>query len=275
MTRLKNVGIKGERMNDSPSENNKEKGFFSTLPHRMKTGLIAGLALIGVATASTGCEPHALINNCNIDSQTPMDDGGVKPVRTCQVNGKIPLSLREGGSLMFGNTVLVDVNGNPVAKVILGSNSTPCEALAASYIAEAIAISTIRRTTLTSQIAGNATCSTTPECSCSVDMSGVYSVIMPGNAQSVSLGVPSPISSGPLVILDADAAGLNTVISVGNPASNTVSARLLEGSNVDWNANPKVVKEVVAGSKIVVAGAQAVDTASAAEDFVSQLKKTQ
>jgi hypothetical protein len=45
------------------------------------------------------------------------------------------------------------------------------------------------------------------------------------------------------------------------------------GSSVDWVANPIVVKEVVAGSKIVVAGATPHDTLTAAQMFVSQLKK--
>ena len=272
MTRLKQDRIKGEKRNCSVSENNNKKRFISKLPHKMKIGLIAGLVLIGSVMPHLGCEgPQP--NNCNTDAQPTMADSGVTKQISCQINSIIPASLREGGSLMFGSTTLVDDNGVPVAKVVLGSNSTPCEAIAAAFIAQAISMSTLKSVSLTTTLSGTASCSTSAECSCSVDMSGVYSVIMPDNAPSVSLNVPSPVSSGPLVVLDADAAGINTVISVGNPSSNSVSAQLLAGLNLDWDANPKIIKEVVQGSKIVVAGAESADTASAAEDFVSQLVK--
>ena len=78
---------------------------------------------------------------------------------------------------------------------------------------------------------------------------------------------------GSMVILDKDATGVNTLISVGGDKVNTVTAGLLQASPVDWTAETKVVKEVTAGSKIVVAGKEAADTLSAANDFVAQLKK--
>jgi len=180
---------------------------------------------------------------------------------------------------MFGSTMLVDENGAPVAKVVLGGNSTPCDGIAASYIAEAIAVSTSKKRILTSQVDGAVSCVNTnvpcDTCSCVPDMSGVSSVIMPDNVQSVSVVEPYNGPRGALVILDTDSKGFSTLVSVGNPAGNSVSEQLLSGTVVDWNATPKVVKEVVQGSKIVVAGAQASDTLSAAQDFVSQLKKIQ
>ncbi|NYZ74569.1 hypothetical protein H0O00_05475, partial [Candidatus Micrarchaeota archaeon] len=72
---------------------------------------------------------------------------------------------------------------------------------------------------------------------------------------------------------DSDAVGVNTLISVGGDKVNSVTADLLQGSAVDWTAETKVVKEVVAGSKIVVAGKEAADTLSAAQDFVAQVRK--
>jgi len=178
---------------------------------------------------------------------------------------------------MFGSTMLVDENGAPVAKVVLGGNSTPCDGIAASYIAEAIAVSTSKKRILTSQVDGAVSCVNTnvpcDTCSCVPDMSGVSSVIMPDNVQSVSVVEPFNGPTGALVILDTDAKGFSTLISVGNPAGNSVSEQLLAGISVDWNATPKVVREVVQGSKIVVAGAQPKDTLSAAQDFVSQLSK--
>ncbi len=108
---------------------------------------------------------------------------------------------------------------------------------------------------------------------CTADMSGVSAVIMPNNAPSVTVAMPYSGNYGNLVILDSDAVGVNTLVSVGGDRVNSVTADLLQGSSVDWNAETKVVKEIVQGSKIVVAGKDASDTLSAAQDFVAQVKK--
>jgi hypothetical protein len=108
---------------------------------------------------------------------------------------------------------------------------------------------------------------------CTPNMSGVSAVIMPNNAAEVQAAMPYEFSKyTPLVMLDKDAVGVSTVVSVGGDAVNTVTASILSGSSVDWTAEPKMVKEVVKGSKIVVAGATASDTMDAAEDFISQLQ---
>jgi RNase H-fold protein (predicted Holliday junction resolvase) len=52
-----------------------------------------------------------------------------------------------------------------------------------------------------------------------------------------------------------------------------VTAELLQGTNPDWSQR-KMVKEVVVGSKIVVAGAEKEDTLEAARDFVAQLTRS-
>jgi hypothetical protein len=110
--------------------------------------------------------------------------------------------------------------------------------------------------------------------SCTADMTGVSAVIMPNNAASVTVAMPYNYSKyGNLVILDSDAVGINTLVSVGGDKVNSITASLLQGSAVDWTATEKVVKEVVQGSKIVVAGKDKDDTLAAAKDFVSQLKK--
>lgn len=109
--------------------------------------------------------------------------------------------------------------------------------------------------------------------SCTADMSGVSAVIMPNNAASVSVAMPYTGSYGNLVVLDSDAVGVNTLVSVGGDKVNSVTADLLQGSAVDWTAETKVVREVVQGSKIVVAGKEAADTLEAAKDFVAQVKK--
>jgi hypothetical protein len=110
--------------------------------------------------------------------------------------------------------------------------------------------------------------------SCTTDMSPVSAVIMPNNTPSVNVDVPYSGNYGNLVILDTDAVGVNTLISVGGDKVNSVTASLLQGSPVDWTATPQVVREVVQGSKIVVAGAEASDTLAAAQTFISQVKST-
>jgi len=109
--------------------------------------------------------------------------------------------------------------------------------------------------------------------SCTVDMEGVGAVIMPDNAATVTRMVPYSNAYQDLVILDRDAVGVNTVVSIGGDKVNTVTAQLLEGSPVDWTTERVVVKEVVQGSKIVVAGAEAEDTLEAVDNFVAQLKR--
>jgi len=107
---------------------------------------------------------------------------------------------------------------------------------------------------------------------CTPDMTGVSAVIMPNNAATVTAYAPYDFSKySPLVLLDKDAVGVSTVISVGGDAVNEVTKSILAGTPVDWDAQPKMVKEVVKGSKIVVAGKTAQDTTDAANDFVGQL----
>lgn len=108
---------------------------------------------------------------------------------------------------------------------------------------------------------------------CTADMSGVSAVIMPNNAASVTVAMPYTGSYGSVVILDSDAVGVNTLVSVGGNVVNSVTADLLQGSAVDWTVETKVVREVVQGSKIVVAGREKEDTLAAAQDFVAQVKK--
>jgi len=111
--------------------------------------------------------------------------------------------------------------------------------------------------------------------SCTADMSGVGAMIMPNNAPSVTVAMPYTGNYDNLVVLDSDAVGVNTLVSVGGDKVNSVTRSLMEGSSVDWSATPKVVREVVQGSKIVVAGKDATDTLDAAKDFVAQVRKTQ
>ncbi|HSB46785.1 MAG TPA: hypothetical protein VLD37_02140, partial [Candidatus Bilamarchaeum sp.] len=107
--------------------------------------------------------------------------------------------------------------------------------------------------------------------SCTADMSGVSAVIMPNNAPSVTVAMPSQYA-GNLIVYDSDASGVATMISVGGDKVNTVSADWLSSAPVDWTAEKKVVREMAAG-KILVAGAEKEDTLAAAQDFLAQVKK--
>jgi hypothetical protein len=110
---------------------------------------------------------------------------------------------------------------------------------------------------------------------CTPNMSGVSAMVLTDGlnpAATVTGATPYAFSKyTPLVMLDKDAVGVSTVISVGGDAVNTVTKSILSGATVDWSANPVMVKEVVAGSKIVVAGETAADTTKAADDFIKNL----
>jgi hypothetical protein len=133
-----------------------------------------------------------------------------------------------------------------------------------------VQIQAINQTSVCTATGGAASCSV-------ADMSPVSAVIVQDGAQVPSATTMTPYDFtkySPLVILDQDAAGVSTVISVGGDAVNTVTASILAGTPNDWNANPQMVKEVVKGSKIVVAGATAADTTAAANTFISELVST-
>ncbi len=100
------------------------------------------------------------------------------------------------------------------------------------------------------------------------DMSGVSAVIMPNNAPSVQAEQHSALTSN-MVVLDSAATGLDTgtVITVGGDVVNTVTAGAIAGQGVDFAAQPVVVRAI--GNKIVVAGLNAQDTISAAQQFVA------
>jgi len=108
--------------------------------------------------------------------------------------------------------------------------------------------------------------------SCTIVSTGVSATIMPDDVAELSAAVQYPLTTS-LVVLDKDAVDTDTVVTVGGPVVNTVTKSVLEGSGVDFTATPKVVKEVVAGKKIVVAGLTAEDTLSAAADFIAAVKK--
>jgi len=121
-----------------------------------------------------------------------------------------------------------------------------------------------------SETVGSCTASGAGAPSCTVDMTPVKAVILPDNAESVEVSQPYKLSSK-MVVLDSEASSAGTVITVGGPAVNTVTADALAGSSVDFNTDTVVVKAV--GNKIVVAGMTAADTVTAADRFIAGIKQ--
>jgi hypothetical protein len=105
---------------------------------------------------------------------------------------------------------------------------------------------------------------------CSVDSTGVMAVISPNNAPSVEVSEPYKLSSS-LVMMDSAGPSAGVAILVGGPEVNMMTKAALEGSNVDFNVDTVVVKEI--GNKIVVAGKTASDTMAAADQFIAGVKR--
>jgi hypothetical protein len=110
---------------------------------------------------------------------------------------------------------------------------------------------------------------------CTVDKTTQTPVIMPENKPSVEAIVSYPLKgdAAKLVITDKQAPSVGVVIAVGGPEVNTLSADMVQGTAVDFKTEKVVVREMVPGSKILVAGASADDTLAAATDFINQIAK--
>jgi len=104
---------------------------------------------------------------------------------------------------------------------------------------------------------------------CTVDATSVNAVISPANAASVEVSQPYTLTSS-MVMLDSEAVS-GVAITVGGPMVNTVTAQALQDSNVNFDVDNVVVKEI--GNKIVVAGKSASDTMAAADQFIAGIKR--
>ncbi len=123
-----------------------------------------------------------------------------------------------------------------------------------------------------SEDVGACTVGTGPGPTCQVDASGVRAVIVDAmsGTQMSTLEAVTPVAVGELVVLDSSAPS-GTVIAVGGPAANTVSASALAGSS-ELNAPGKTVI-TRKGNVIVVAGYTASDTMNAVNQFLGELRK--
>ncbi len=117
-------------------------------------------------------------------------------------------------------------------------------------------------------------CSAAPGSSgCTVDMSGVSAVLNTGGSE-VEASVPYHLATDttPLVVLDKYASTTGTVISVGGPDVNTVTADILAGSGTTIDAATGPTVKVVGDNKIVVAGGSAAQTVEAGNQFIAGLQ---
>ncbi len=121
-----------------------------------------------------------------------------------------------------------------------------------------------------SETVGSCTASGAGAPSCTVDMTPVKAVILPDNVATVQVSQPYKLTSK-MVVLDSEASSAGSVITVGGPAVNTVTADALAGSSVDLSTTTVLVQAI--GNKIVVAGLTAADTVTAADRFIAGIKQ--
>lgn len=105
---------------------------------------------------------------------------------------------------------------------------------------------------------------------CTVDSGSLKAVVQPDNQESVEVSMPYALKSS-LVVMDSEAPGAGVVVTVGGPIVNTVTSAALQGSDVNFDTENVVVKEI--GNTIVVAGKSAADTMSAADQFIAGVKR--
>ncbi|PIT84897.1 hypothetical protein COU37_00025 [Candidatus Micrarchaeota archaeon CG10_big_fil_rev_8_21_14_0_10_45_29] len=87
--------------------------------------------------------------------------------------------------VMYENVELVNPNGQPTAKIVVGSNAAVSDGIAAANIASVLANYAYKSSTLSAELSGDATCSTTGEVSgagtCAVsDKKATIEITLPG-----------------------------------------------------------------------------------------------
>lgn len=191
---------------------------------------------------------------------------------------ELPLTTERGTRGLDVSTTDVDVNvAKKVAQTVFtfaGSDVVVTPGNTADYVLGEGESETFGGVKVTvskiEQTVGSCTASTSGAPACTVD--ATKAVISPDNAASVVATQPYKLTSN-LVVTDREAPSSGVVIAVGGPMVNTVTADMLRDSSVDFKTDAVVVKEVVPSSKIVVAGATAADTLTAAEQFIAGIRR--
>jgi hypothetical protein len=179
-----------------------------------------------------------------------------KTTRTIQV----PKSVRHVQMALMPTSLNASRNSEIIGPLHEGDSAT----VGGSITVTVDAISVVDTATVSGGTSGAAT----------ADMSGVTAVIKDASGASMStLTAQSVYAVDPatLTYLDSQAPATGTVITVGGPKVNSVTAAAMQGAAIDLSAaNPVVTTE--AGDKIIVAGWTAADTITAASNFIAALK---
>jgi len=104
---------------------------------------------------------------------------------------------------------------------------------------------------------------------------GGLSAVISGEGVSTVAGMaPGKVNPSSLIMLDTEGASLSgNFVSVAGPVVNTVTARELTGANAhDFNAQAVLVKQIAPG-KVIVAGRDAADTLTAADQFIAAMQR--
>ncbi|MDD5340131.1 MAG: hypothetical protein PHV13_02680, partial [Candidatus ainarchaeum sp.] len=137
--------------------------------------------------------------------------------------------------LMFGSTTLVDDNGAPVAKVVVGSAAHPSDGVAAALIAGKMVSETYKSSTLTAQVSGTATCA-------AGGAGGSAGTCAISNEKArLEITVPGSVAAGTWTGNNLIGDWIDRTLQDRRPdtdATNTDSAYPIGGADTSDNANP-------------------------------------
>ena len=161
----------------------------------------------------------------------------LKKVGAIVAGAAILASTAAFAGLMFGSTTLVDSNGAPVVKVVVGSQAQPSDGVAAALIAGAIVSKAYSTQTLTAQVAGTATCSAGNQSS----TGGTCSIS--NQEATLDITVPGTVAAGTWTGQNLIGDYLDRTLQDRQPdtattAANGVSGYSLGASDTSTTANP-------------------------------------
>src|SRR3989338_4989771 len=110
----------------------------------------------------------------------------VRKIATLATIGVLGFSAVAMADVVFGSTQLVDQNGQPTVKIVVGSKAAVSDGVAAANIAAKIANEAYKSSTLTAQVSG------TPTCTVGAGVSGAGTCSIVESSKSVTLEVTVP-----------------------------------------------------------------------------------
>ena len=110
----------------------------------------------------------------------------VRKIAALATIGVLGFSAVAMADVVFGSTQLVDQNGQPTVKIVVGSKAAVSDGVAAANIAAKIANEAYKSSTLTAQVSG------TPTCTVGAGVSGAGTCSIVESSKSVTLEVTVP-----------------------------------------------------------------------------------